>query len=389
MEILIHATDYNRTHQSINSELLGMYGNFKEEELTQEEKNEYTMVNTKYLIESNPKLNASITNELNLIGNKVNDKSIPIFNIRRFKNGRIFLVDHCTKLDQYRDQKVGATVRKLYDEFADKYADKFKSFFNHPQYFRDYNKMKSITDHFICDYDNKKDLSALVNAGINETEFLNFSKRFYGNFIFNWFIDDYTSGLESTHLMQDLLGYMDRRIKYKDEITYKAPKMVMDCGHDTTVGPIARYMSSAFNITYHEYCEFACNVYFELYIDAGKKSGYSVSYLLDDELLIERMDYKDFKEKMESKFWNDTYMSEFCGKEEDTYINKKSKLENYSTTLFEASILFTFLFILAMTMTFFFYAKLKILERKLKEEKLTKEILGENEGNEDVDEKLN
>ena len=389
MEILIHATDYNRTHQSINSELLGMYGNFKEEELTQAEKNEYTMVNTKYLIESNPELNASITNELNLIGNQVNDKSIPIFNIRRFKNGRIFLVDHCTKLDQYRDQKVGATVRKLYDEFAEKYADKFRTFFDRPQYFRDYNKMKSITDHFICDYDNKKDLSALVNAGINETEFLNFSKRFYGNFIFNWFIDDYTSGLESTHLMQDLLGYMDRRIKYKDEITYKAPKMVMDCGHDTTVGPIARYMSSAFNISYHEYCEFACNVFYELYIDAGKPSGYSVSYLLDDELLIERMDYKDFKEKMESKFWNDTYMSEFCGKEEDTYINKKIRLQEYSKSLFEVTILFTFLFLLAMTMTFFFYGKLKILERKLKEEKLSKEILAGNEENEDVDEKLN
>ena len=386
MEILIHATDYNRTHQSINSELLGMFGHFKEEELTQDEKNEYTLVNTKYL---SGELNDSITKELDSIGNQVNDKSIPIFNIRRFKNGRIFLVDHCTKLDQYRDQKVGATVRKLYDEFEVKYADKFKTFFNRPEYFRDYNKMKSITDHFICDYDNKKDLSALVNAGINETEFLNFSKRFYGNFIFNWFIDDYTSGLESTHLMQDLLGYMDNRIKHKDEITYKAPKMVMDCGHDTTVGPIARYMSSAFNITYHEYCEFACNVFYELYIDAGKKSGYSVSYLLDDELLIERMDYKDFKEKMESKFWNDTYMSEFCGKEEDTYINKKARLQEYSTSLFGATILFTFLFLLAMTMTFFFYGKLKILERKLKEEKLSKEILAGNEENEDVDEKLN
>ena len=102
MEILIHATDYNRTHQSINSELLGMYGNFKEEELTQAEKNEYTMVNTKYLIESNPELNARITNELNLIGNQVNDKSIPIFNIRRFKSGRIFFIYHCFKLYQYR-----------------------------------------------------------------------------------------------------------------------------------------------------------------------------------------------------------------------------------------------------------------------------------------------
>jgi hypothetical protein len=292
MEILIHATDYNRTHQSINSELLGMYGNYKEESLTQKEKDGYEMVNNKYLKDSNPGLYESINKELDSIGNQVNGKSIPIFNIRRFKNGRIFLVDRCTKLDQYRDQKVGSTVKKLYKEFDEKYAKKFRNFFDRPEYFTDYNKMKSITDHYICDYDNKKDLSIITDNGIDKEEFLNFSKRFYGNFIFNWFIDDYTSGLESTHLMQDLLGYMESRIQHKDEITYKAPKMVMDCGHDTTVGPIARYMSSAFNIPYHEYCEFACNVYYELYIDKSKDSGYSVSYLLDDELLIDRMDFK-------------------------------------------------------------------------------------------------
>lgn len=389
MEILIHATDYNRTHQSINSELLGMYGNNNEERLNQKEKKEYKMVNNEYLKDSNPELYKKIDDELKLIDDQVNGKSIPIFNIRRFKNGRIFLVDKCTKLDQYRDRKVGPTVKKLYDEFDQKYAENFKKFFNHSEFFRDYNKMKSITDHYICDYDNKKDLGYLIRSGIDKEEFLNFSKRFYGNFIFNWFIDEYTSGLESTHLMQDLLVYMENRINHKDEITYQAPKMVMDCGHDTTVGPIARYMSSAFNIPYHEYCEFACNVYFELYYQPDNSTKYSVSYLLDDELLIDRMDYEEFKVKLKSKFWNDTYMNEFCGKEEDTYINKKPKLEEYSETLLGASILFTFMFLIAMTMTFFFYYKLKMLERKLREEKLSNEILGENEENVYDGEKLN
>jgi hypothetical protein len=248
--------------------------------------------------------------------------------------------------------------------------------------------MKSITDHYICDYDNKKDLSVLDNR-IDKKEFLDFSKRFYGNFIFNWFIDEYTCGLESTHLLKDLLGYMESRMQYKNEITYKAPKMVMDCGHDTTVGPIARYMSVAFNIPYHKYCEFACNVYFELYYQPENETKYSVSYLLDDELLINRMDYTKFKEKLESKFWNDAEMNEFCGKEEDTFINKKTNLGEYSKSLFGASILFTFMFLLAMIMTFFFYYKLKILERKLKEEKLSNEVLGENEENVDDGEKLN
>ena len=34
MEILIHATNYNRTHQSIMSELYGMYEDVQEKELT-------------------------------------------------------------------------------------------------------------------------------------------------------------------------------------------------------------------------------------------------------------------------------------------------------------------------------------------------------------------
>lgn len=90
MEILIHATDYNRTHQSINSELLGMYGNNKEERLNQKEKEEYEMVNNIYLKESNRELYDRINKELDSIGNQVNGKSVPIFNIRRFKSGRIF-----------------------------------------------------------------------------------------------------------------------------------------------------------------------------------------------------------------------------------------------------------------------------------------------------------
>ena len=100
--------------------------------------------------------------------------------------------------------------------------------------------------------------------------------------------------------MQDLIGYMERRIKNKDKTTYKAPKMVMDCGHDTTVGPIARYMSSAFNVSYHPFCEFACNVYYELYEESDGK--YTVDYYLDDELLIDQMEFSKFKETMESKY---------------------------------------------------------------------------------------
>lgn len=377
-EILIHATEYNRTHQSINSELYGMYENYKEETLNQEEES-YYMVNTDYMKKSDPELLEAINSELKEVKNQVNNGSIPVFNIKPFPPNRIFLVDRCTKLDQYRDEKVGKVVKAFYDEFERDYKDNFLKFFNHPEYFTDYNKMKSITDHFICDYDNKKDLSIVTDSKIDLVKFLNFSKRFYGNFIFNWFIDEYTSGLEETHLMQDLIGYMERRIKFKNEITYKAPKMVMDCGHDTTVGPIARYMSSAFNIKYHEFCEFACNVFYELYEEEDGK--YTVDYYLDDELLIDKMDFETFKKKMESKYWNDTFAAEFCGKEEDTYISKKNqknqKLEDNSYLLLGATILSITLFFIFLSSAIIFFVRVQKIEKKFGENKLVnKELRG-------------
>jgi len=381
-EILIHATEYNRTHQSINSELYGMYLNYKEETLNQEEKS-YYMVNTDYMKNSDPELLNEIESHLVKIDNQVNDGSIPVFNIKPFPPNRIFLVDRCTKLDQYRDEKVGKKVREYYDEFERRFAKNFTNFFNHTEYFRDYNKMKSITDHFICDYDNKKDLTNVTNSGINLTEFLDFSKRFYGNFIFDWFIDEYTSGLEETHLMQDLIGYMERRMEFrkqnkeeKNKASYKAPKMVMDCGHDTTVGPIARYMSSAFNIDYHKFCEFACNVYYELYEEDGK---YTVDYYLDDERLIHQMEFSEFKQKMESKYWNDTFAAQFCGKEEDTYIGKKSKkkqkIEGNISLLLGIAILSITLFLIFLSSAVIMFVRVRDIEKKFDENKLVNEEL--------------
>ena len=307
MEILIHATDYNHTHQSIMSELYAMYEDIKEKNLTEKEKDFY-MVNKRYNNLS-PTIQKNINQEIEKIGQRVNKNNFPIFNIRQFPSKRIFLVDDCIKLNNYRAEVTGDKVRKFYKEFDENFAESLSKIMNKSkEYFHSYDVMKSLTEHFICDYDNRRDLSHLKNYTLDIEKFYNYSKRFYGHFVFEYFIDNYTAALEETHLMQDLIGYMDRRIKNYPETTYKAPKMVMDCGHDTTVGPIARFMEGAFKIKYHEFCEFACNVYFELY--KGNDNTYTVNYYLDDELLINQMDYNEFKQKMQAHFWNESYMNE-------------------------------------------------------------------------------
>ena len=379
-EILIHATDYNRTHQSINSELIGMFYHEGHEQELNDREMEYAIINEVYLNKTNKSLARDIRKEINKIRNQVNMQSFPVFNIRKFPDNRIFLVDKCHKLNQYRDENIGQKVEKLYQDFNNTFAGTLKKLPKIKEsYFRNYDKMKSIADHFICDYDNKKNLTHLEKLGLNLTKFYNFSRIFYGTFIFDWFVDNYTSGLEETHLMQDLLAYMERRIKHYNETTYLAPKMVMDCGHDTTVGPIARFMDSVFNCTYHTFCDFACNVYFELYRNAEDNKFY-VDYYMDDELLLENVEfYHGFKEKMEAKFWNDTYAKEFCGEEEETYVQKEKGIQKYGTFLLGCTLITTTLFIIFATSTYIFYKRFEQLKKRLKENPLLDK---EMEGNE-------
>ena len=376
MEILIHATDYNRTHQSINAELYGMYGDSQEKVLTKKEE-DYKLINREYLQKSNETLYNQVEAFMKKIGNKVNDKSFPIFNVHKFPDKRIFLVDNCEKIRQYRDENLRDKVEQLYAIFNEKYADKLVKLERiKREYFNDYNKMKSIADHFICDYDNKKDLSQVENLGINLDEFYGFAREFYGSFIFNWFVDNFTSGLEETHLMQDVLGYMSRRIDFYKQngnsISYKAPKMVMDCGHDTTVGPIARFLDSVFGCDYHHFCDFACNVFFELYREKDENGNdkFTVDYYLDDELKFSGKEfYHDFKEEMEKKFWNDDYANDFCGAKQ-TLVQKDDNMEKYYNLLLSFTLISTTLFIIFGTSTYIFYKRFKRLEKRLKENPL-------------------
>ena len=367
-EILIHATDYNRTHQSIFSELYGMYENMQEAELKGNEIN-FDMVNVKYMEEKNKGLYDKITKNISDLGNKVNKYSFPLFNIHKFPDKRIFLVDDCIRMKNYRDEKVGDVVKQYLKDFDDNFAEAFFNFTGKPkEYFHLYDIMKSITDHFICDYDNKKNLTNITIHGLDLDKFYNFSKSFYGHFIFNYFIDEYTSGLEETHLMQDLLGYMDRRIDHQDELTYIAPKMVMDCGHDTTVGPIARFLNSSLGVKYHEFCEFACNIFIELYKEDN--GTYTVDYYLDDELIFKEKNYKEFKAGIESHYWNDSFVDEFCGRVEDSDIDNKSKLSQYANFLLALSIVSTILFLIFITSTIVIFRRLKKLQQKFQDNPL-------------------
>ena len=119
--------------------------------------------------------------------------------------------------------------------------------------------------------------------------------------------------------MQDLLGYMERRIEYYPEVTYKAPKLVIDCGHDTTVAPIQMFMYTIFqNSTKYgvkvKYCGFTCNVIFELYKSQTDNNKYFVYYYIDYEL-ISIFDYVDFSREIKKNLYSLEDIEKYCSVE--------------------------------------------------------------------------
>ena len=72
----------------------------------------------------------------------------------------------------------GEKVKEFYKEFDENFAGPLGKFMNKSkEYFHSYDRMKSLTDHFICDYDNKKNLTNITIHGLDLDKFYNFSTK--------------------------------------------------------------------------------------------------------------------------------------------------------------------------------------------------------------------
>ena len=200
------------------------------------------------------------------------------------------------------------------------HSEELRTFFRfeNNSYFTNIRMMNSITDHYISDYKNFKNLSEFhESTGINLEEFYNKSTKFYFDWVYNFFCTNDTCSMESSRLMEDLLGYMERRIALgHNGKSYQAPKMVIDCGHDTTIAPMQMFMYEAWEhkpeygiIT--QYCGFSCNLYFELFKSKNVADKYYVFYYMDDELK-HVFDYDEFKKTIREHIYSVAQIEEYC-----------------------------------------------------------------------------
>ena len=345
-EVLFHVTDYNRTHQSLNSELIGMYQPGLLKTLTKEQRDGSFPPNEKVWLnksKENVTLYKEILKEIEELGNKTIVDNIPIFNVHPFAVNRIFNIENnCHNLDYMRKESVKENSKELFEYFLTK-AEELRVFFgfDNISFVTDVRMMNSITDHYISDYKNFKDLSIFrETTKIDSDEFMKKSEKFYHDWMYYYYCPNETCKMESSRLMEDLLGYMERRIDTPDlKKSYKAPKMVIDCGHDTTVAPMQYFMYKTwqhkpeYNIT-TQYCGFACNIYFELYKTKDDKPTYYVYYYIDDDLK-HIFEYEEFVETVKNNIITQEQIAEFCITDEEKEERERKNREETFAESFE------------------------------------------------------
>ena len=370
-EVLFHATDYNRTHQSLNSELIGMYQPGILKTLSTQQINASFPPNNKIWEEKkqNESLYNEIIEEINSLGNKTIIENINVFNVHPFAPNRTFnLETNCKNLNNLRLKSLEGKENLLYGYFLN-HSQILKQFFKFENisYFTNIDIVNSITDHYISDYKNLKDLSNFHNfTGIDLDEFMNKSTKFYYDWMYNYYCTNITCSIEASRLMEDLLEYMKKRIKYEEQTTYKAPKLVIDCGHDTTVAPIQMFMYQAFkdkpdyNIR-TQYCGFACNIYFELYKSKDDLSKYYVFYYIDDEL-INVFDYNEFDNIVKKNIYTQEYLDDYCRTEDEK--KKDSFSESFKNHKLLWIGLFSFIFTTILGIVGIIILYLKVLRLK-------------------------
>ena len=120
-EVLFHVTDYNRTHQSLNSELIGMFQPGLLKTLTEQQVNGSYPPNEKVWFEKisqNESLYADIIEEIESLGNKTIVDNIPVFNVHPFGPNRTFnLETNCKNLDNMRLESLKGKDELLYGYF--------------------------------------------------------------------------------------------------------------------------------------------------------------------------------------------------------------------------------------------------------------------------------
>ena len=312
--IYVQSTNSERTIQSANAHLLGMYPSILKNLSDEQVKNSYPP----------NKFDDDIKEEMNELIKKLENRPLPynmqiipvhILSPLKQKYSSTF----CPYMKYFWNEnkkKYKKNFDNIYKETEEKYGKYFKKFFNNDSFtFENFDVLESYCDHYISDYlFNINYFDKLYITGISLQEFYNQCKKINELKIFkNYFTEDKYIIYGNSPLIRDMISFFNNKDKNN------SPKYKILSGHDSTVGSLQSYFKYVFKneITKNNiYPELATTMIIELYEENNKEY---IEYKINDEILM-NIEYEKFNEMIQKNLISDEELDNFCNTKNNTVL---------------------------------------------------------------------
>lgn len=321
-EIYIRSTDVNRTIESIESFLQGLYPKGTGPTI-----NDKVVNNTNIIYPPNINYKDNFSEILEQYNLEYSNSALP-YRMSLQPVHLFYKPDHEFGLydsnlcmghkDIYEKQKKRKEILDLGDELVKRFP-----FFlelentDNNEFMRDYNTLYKYMDGFVCDYTDQRKFNFLVNnygfSNENKSLLKNYSDTYL---LMDYFETNYPKGhdeiaiMSNSYTLQSIINWMEKAISgSKNNQSYI--KYVIYSAHDASIGALEHYMKFAFNVT-PEYATFAETRFFELYYENEKDIEPKVRYITGTNNVKMVKNFSDFKAKIIDKTWSVEKVAEFC-----------------------------------------------------------------------------
>ena len=304
-EILIYSTNLNRTKSSGFSQLIGLYYNNYNLNIT-DAKN-FTPIHFDF-----EKIDYK-----NLI-----TYPIPYFIFKEVKRGNILRYEKTFDYDRDINCKKVIPIRNKNKKLDTNYIDFYNDFKLYMQDFLEKNfnfdfskdkfeQLHRFCDAFISQVTHNKTHELLIKfRNVTETYLrcIEYEKLKLFN-IEQGGQSNFTGEMTMSSIMLKIIDYMEYRINNNNrtEIIKNYPKFVLYSTHDTNLASMGRYILSTFNYTI-SYPYYASNEIFEL---RKYNNEFYVEFYFDD-ILGFNISFNEFKSKVLKVSWNDRSIIDYC-----------------------------------------------------------------------------
>ena len=339
-EIKILSTNYNRTINSAQMQLLGLfhdmsYFNISNNDIIGEEK-------------IDPNLNSIIP-------------PINLFEFHKEDNKEVFDILYTEKFTcpLFREnilKNVGEintfeTFNNIRNNFSEKYSNVLLTEFNLNDT-KTHNGMYNFCDAFITNFfdegNNRLNLDKLEQKYkyVNLTDILNICYSYFKEYFFRIEGErhaEINGRLSMSKTFKKIINIMKDRSNNENQnyINYNSPKLLLYSGHDDTLTQMQMFLKACFNIEY-EWIPYASTQLFEL-----RKYGdiFYVEIYYNDRLKL-NITFKEFYDEITKKIISDKEIYEMCYKNKFSY--RLNKIIYYL-------IILICLFIILISITIYFY----------------------------------